>query len=96
MQISFAIQFGNLYFPISFLNTQKSSYIAIEFYQFLYIGVKFDLILRKKMLDKNVLRKIFGHKKEQVTRGTDRHGAEQMHRTFPIQSRQRHQTHIGE
>jgi hypothetical protein len=48
------------------------------------------------MLEKNVLRKIFGHKKEKVTRGTDKHGAEQMHRTFPIKSRQRYQTHIGE
>jgi len=48
------------------------------------------------MLEKNVLRKIFGHKKEKVTRGNDKHGAEQMHRMFPIKSRQRHQTHIGE
>jgi len=70
--------------------------MAIEFYQFLYMGVKCDLIPRKKMLEKHVLRKIFGHKKEQVTTGTDRHGAEEMHRTFPIKSKDRWQAHIGE
>jgi hypothetical protein len=47
-------------------------------------------------LEKNVLRKLSGHKKEQVTRGTDRHGAEEMHRTFPIKSKERWQAHIGE
>lgn len=43
-----------------------------------------------------MLRKLFGHKKEQVTRGTDRHGAEEMHRTFPIKSKERLQAHNGE
>jgi len=47
-------------------------------------------------LEKNVLRKLFGHKKEQVTRGTDRHGVEEMHRTFPIKSKERLQAHIVE
>lgn len=69
--------------------------MAIELYQFLYVGVKCDLILRKKMLEKNVLRKILGHEKEEVTRGTDRHGSEEMHRTFPIKPKERRQSHIG-
>jgi len=43
-----------------------------------------------------VLRKIFGQQKEQETRGTDRHGAEEMHRTFPIKPKERWQAHIGE
>jgi hypothetical protein len=39
------------------------------------------------MFENNVLKKIFGHKKEQVTAGIDRHVTEEMHRTFPRKSK---------
>jgi hypothetical protein len=47
-------------------------------------------------VENNVLRKIFGHEKEQVTRGTDKLEAEEMHRTFPIKPKERRQAQIGE